>query len=221
MSSINLPSGLGLRNILKEKRFLFWDDFRPVEYAQEVIPVNTLFSLFNGLPFEVQVSQSFHDGNEDFEWRRGAVLTAKEQGLWQPCGNVTAEDIRHIQGRFDVFHMVAPVARMKDTEPCPCHMARWIRESAAAHDARGLAQPTLPVRPPGQPSDSGVPLLGDMCVLAHEAGLPAAAAAALEQELVELGALHVRELPVTEWPQLRAWVLLKPLQQRRVAAWLS
>lgn len=58
-----LGSSFALRNILKEKRFLFWDDFRPVEYGQRTVPVTTFLSLFQHEPFEVQVSQSFNDGN--------------------------------------------------------------------------------------------------------------------------------------------------------------
>ena len=58
-----LGSSSALRNISKEKRFLFWDDFRPVEYGQRTVPVTTFLSLFQHEPFEVQVSQSFNDGN--------------------------------------------------------------------------------------------------------------------------------------------------------------
>ena len=73
-----LKSRFALRNIAKPNmRILFWDDFRPVEYAEETVPVATMLSLFQGSPFEVQVSQSFHDGNIDCEWRRGAIWTAK------------------------------------------------------------------------------------------------------------------------------------------------
>eukprot|EP00973_Karenia_brevis_P081505 11297974-Karenia_brevis.AAC.1 len=69
---------------MKDKKFLMWDDYRPVEYGQEAVPVATFLSLFTGQPFEVQMSQSFNDGNADFEWRRGAVMTAKEKDLWLP-----------------------------------------------------------------------------------------------------------------------------------------
>ena len=78
-----LGSKFALRNIAKDKRFLFWDDYRPVEYAQLVggvptVGVATFLSLFEGHPFEVNSSQSFSDGNIDFEWRHGGVKTAKE-----------------------------------------------------------------------------------------------------------------------------------------------
>ena len=41
-----LGSTFALRNIAKKKRFIFWDDFRPVEFAhKETIPVATFLSL--------------------------------------------------------------------------------------------------------------------------------------------------------------------------------
>ena len=89
-----LGSSFALRNLLKEKKFLFWDDFRPVEYGQRTVPVTTFLSLFQGQPFEVQMSQSFNDGNTDFEWHKGCVLTGKAKDLWKPLPGVDEED-RH------------------------------------------------------------------------------------------------------------------------------
>ncbi len=77
-----LGSTFALRNIVKNKRFIFWDDYRPVEFAhKETVPVATSLSLFIGKDTEVQVSQSFNDGNLDVKWPRGVVFTAKEEGL--------------------------------------------------------------------------------------------------------------------------------------------
>ena len=210
-----LGSKFALRNILKDKRFLLWDDFRPVEYAAETIPTATQLSLFTGLPFEVQVSQSFNDGNIDFEWRHGAVVTAKEEGLWTPRRNVTEEDIRHLQSRFLVFRCTAQVRQLRDVVPCPIHLARWVRDFAAAHDSRSVVQPLLPIA-----RASAVGLSG-MEVLAHEAQIPEPVAAALQAQLLELGAVDARELPAAEWATLPAWSLLKPLEQRRVLRWLQ
>ena len=66
----------------------------------------------------MNVSQSFNDGNVDFEWRRGAVVTAPEEGLWDDWGNVTPEDIRHVQNRFDKFLCRAVVRKLKDSDAC-------------------------------------------------------------------------------------------------------
>ena len=47
-----LGSTFALRNIAK-KRFIFWDDYRPVEYAHEkTVPVSLFLSLFIGQPTE-------------------------------------------------------------------------------------------------------------------------------------------------------------------------
>jgi hypothetical protein len=131
-----LGSKFALRNLLKNKRFIFWDDYRPTEYAAETVPTTTFLSLFQGQPFEVAVSQSFSDGNVDFEWRRGALMTAKEQGLWKVMAPVTQEDVLHMQSRVEVFRCTAQVAKLKTTDACPCCMAKWICAGATAHDAR-------------------------------------------------------------------------------------
>ena len=73
-----MRSSFPLANIRKGKRFLFWDDYRPVDYAQGTVPVTTYLSLFQGAPFEVALSGAFNDGNEDCAWKSGAVMTAKE-----------------------------------------------------------------------------------------------------------------------------------------------
>ena len=98
-----LGSSFALRNLPKEKKFLFWDDFRPVEYGQRTVPVTTFLSLFQGQPFEVQMSQAFNDGNTDFEWHRGCVLTGKAKDLWKPLPGVDEEDIKHMKSRLLIF----------------------------------------------------------------------------------------------------------------------
>ncbi len=60
-----------------------------------------------------------------------------------------------------------------------------------------------------------------MEVLAHEAQIPEPVAAALQAQLLELGAVDARELPAAEWATLPSWSLLKPLEQRRVLRWLQ
>ena len=76
-----LKSAFALRNILKDKRFLYWDDYRPVQYAQATVEVGTVLSLFNGLPFEVQMPQNVHDGT------LGAASQATSACFpWRPAG---------------------------------------------------------------------------------------------------------------------------------------
>jgi hypothetical protein len=48
---------------------------------------------------EVQVSQSFSNGNVDLRWDQGAAMATKAEGLWEPTASVSAEDIRHLQSR--------------------------------------------------------------------------------------------------------------------------
>ena len=216
-----LGSKFALRNILKDKRFLFWDDYRPVEYAQKTIDVATFLSLFTGHPFEVQVSQSFNDGNEDFEWRHGAVMTAKEEGLWRPRGDVTDEEVRHMQSRVSVFRCYATLPKLKDTHACACCMAAWIRDSAAQYDASSvLAQP----QPPSVGMRAAAPpqgrLLG-MAELAQRAALPDSLVVAVEAEILSLGAVHVQELAPADWMRLQQWPRMGVFVQRRILSCIS
>ena len=122
-----LGSTFALRNIAKKKRFIFWDDFRPVEFAhKETIPTATFLSLFIGKDTEIQVSQSFNDGNLDVSWKRGVVFTAKEDGLWTPTAKVTAEDVRHLQNRVQEFRFTHVMTTVKDVDSCAPCMSRWI-----------------------------------------------------------------------------------------------
>ena len=121
---------------------------RPVEYATETIPVTTMLSLCQGAPFEVQVSQSFNDGNVDFEWRRGAVWTAKANGLWTPSGDVTPEDVEHIQSRVDQHLVTATVKTLKATPPCAICMSQHPKPSV--EDATQV-KPT-PIQPKAKPN---------------------------------------------------------------------
>ena len=216
-----LGSSSALRNILKEKRFLFWDDFRPVEYGHRTVPVTTFLSLFQGQPFEVQVSQSFNDGNVDFEWHHGCVLTAKSEGLWAPAGCVDDEDIRHMKSRVLLFHCMATVQSMKDTMPCARCMCSWIVDGARDFDAaQTLRVPQLPLtgaeceQVPGNLEVEG---MAD--VMAH-AKLLQTKAEALAAEILALGALNVNELTMSDWKNLSAFQSLLPFEQRRLLSFL-
>ena len=213
-----LGSTFPLANIVKEKRFLFWDDYRPVEFAQETIDVATLLSIFNGFPFEVKQSGAFNDGNEDFSWNRGCLLTAKSKELWKPWGEVTAEDVQHMQNRMLCFTCTAVVRNLRDTVPCACCMARWIRDGAAEADAKSMAQSAAVVLPlaGSNPADKNHEEVDGLSTLATKAHLPAEVVPVLKAELLAEGAVTVRELTVADWQALPAFTQLKPLQQRRL-----
>ena len=148
----------------KNKRMIFWDEARPVEYAARgTVPVGTFLCLFGGgCPQEIQVSQSFANGNPAVLWRRGACMTAKEEGLWDPIpamsGNVpvTKEDIRHMQARMEQFSATAVVPGDLATVPdCAESFCRWLVVEAANFATGTVERPlrrlqgrALPAYPP-------------------------------------------------------------------------
>ena len=212
-----LGSAFALRNIVKGKRFLLWDDYRPVEYGQRTIPVSTFLSLFQGQPFEVQVSQAFNDGNVDFQWRRGCVLTAKDESLWDCLPGVCEEDVRHMKSRLHLFRCTATVKYLKDTSPCAVCLCRWIHDACREHDSLPILAPPIcnGATSSAQPALSGLP------ELAARAQLPEAHAKKLEEEILSLGAVHVKELLATDWRSLVSFNGMRPFEQRRLLAALD
>ena len=143
-----LGSTMALANLhkSKHKRFLFFDEFRPVEYAatpasSPTIPVLTFLKLFGGQHLEVQVSQKFYDGNADIKWRRGAAITSKLDGLWDLAGRVTAEDVRHMQQRVHMFVATHQLTRMRAVPACKESFAKVLLEKASAFATRRVLQP--------------------------------------------------------------------------------
>ena len=212
-----LGSNFPLSNLRRNKRFIFWDDYRFVDYAQETLPVSTFLSLFNGLLFEMQVSQAFNDGNCDFQWQRGCLMTAKAKDLWEPWGQVEEEDVQHMKSRVDIFHCKAKVGKLKAVEPCACCMSKWIVAACAAHDARpALQPPLLPVlaeqqagaEQEGRSPETLIPGMEQVVALAK---LPPAAVTALGRDLVALGATHAEEATLEDWKSLPSWSCLKML----------
>lgn len=192
---------------------------RPVHYAQETVEVSTILSLFNGLPFEVNVSQSFNDGNVDFEWRRGAIVTSPEEGLWDVWGEVTPEDVRHMRNRFEEFVCRAVVHKLKDSDACDVHMCQWIKNAAAEADAQEvLHAPVLPVATDQASKPRERQELVGLSGLVEAAQIPAQKAADLEAEILALGAVHVQELTAADWTGLKAWAALKVFEQKRLLA---
>ena len=220
-----LGSKFALRNLMKEKRFLLWDDYRPVEYAQETVEVPTFLSLFTGQLFEVQVSQAFNDGNPDFQWLHGCVLTAKLKDLWKPWGVVSEEDISHMQNRVEMFHCSAKVEQLKDVTPCAECMCRWILGACQHFDASSVLLPVANLSAASsanapQQSRQVVPAddLPGMDQVATLAKLNIAVVATLTSELKTLGVVHAEEVTVEDWQSLQAWAGLKPFEQRRLLA---
>ena len=102
-------------------------------------------------------SQSFNDGNLDIAWKRGAVFTAKEDGLWNPTHRVSAEDVRHLRNRVEEFRFthLMPAGSFHDITSCAPCMARWILQYSG-DAATGRVQRPLPPAGPGDDSSDGV-----------------------------------------------------------------
>ena len=153
-----LGASCPLRGLLKgSKRFIYFDDYRPVEYARlpsnnPTVSVLTFLALFQRQPFDVQVSQSFHDGHPELVWRRGAAITGPVEGFWEQRGSISAEDVRHMQSRvvqFQAYHQI-PEGQLSPLPVCPQSWCRWLLVDSAAFATRSLlhqAPVALPRRP--------------------------------------------------------------------------
>jgi len=209
-----------LSNWRKAKRFVYWDEFDPVEFADKgVLPATTFKKAFGGQYFEIQVPQCFSDGNLDFRWQRGVVFTNKMKGLWRTTNNVTAEDLAHIQSRVEVFHFTHQLFPPGTPPPngpvpqCRHHMAKWIVELSSLFDSAQGLQQMPPAAAAADESGGGVT---DLAQFLSAAKLPPPAIDALTKDITESGAVHVQELTREDWQQLPSWSLLKPLQRRRL-----
>ncbi|CAK0871463.1 unnamed protein product [Prorocentrum cordatum] len=205
-----LGSSFGLRNLASgTKRFIFWDDFRPVEFAHEkTVPVSLFLSLFVGQRTEIQVSQSFNDGNKDVCWNHGAVFTGKLEGLWGTTNKVGAEDIRHMQNRARhfPFSSVLSDGSLQDVLSCAPCMTAWIVREAAKFDAVGVFRPA-PAAPVG--ADAGVPPVSGFDDLMSDARISRAQADALLADVRAMGAVAVDEVLPADWVRLNSWALLQ------------
>ena len=214
-----LGSTFALRNIVKNKRFILWDDYRPVEFAhKETVPVATFLSLFIGKDTEIQVSQSFNDGNLDVKWSRGAVFTAKEEGLWEPTGKVSPEDVRHLRNRVEEFRFTHVVASLKDVESCASCMARWVRTYSEETVPVPVPAASLPASPSSTSDFSAVAGFSRTTASAKLSGL---VVEELFSDVLALGAVDVAELSLSDWRGLPSWKKLRPLELRRLSAQLG
>ena len=74
------------------------------------------------------------------EFHKGAAMTAKEEGLWDPCGNVTREEIWHMQARVEVHRATHEVGDNPDdflvSPACAPSWCRWIVVDSMAYATR-------------------------------------------------------------------------------------
>ena len=221
-----LGSTFGLRNLVGgTKRFILWDDFRPVEFAHEkTVPVSLFLSLFVGQHTEIQVSQSFNDGNKDVSWNRGVVFTGKQEGLWETTKRVSAEDVRHMRNRVQefVFSAVLPDHSLQDVTSCARCMSAWIVRGAAEFDAAAVLR-SAPCQAPPRVQSSRVeraPAPPGFAELVAAVQLPSSVAESLLRDLEALGAVTVGELRLADWEGLDVWPSLRLLQKRRLLDYL-
>ena len=203
--------GGALRGWMQDKRFVFWDEFEPVVFvAKGVMPKSQFLKAFNGQTFEIQMNQRTNDGNAPFKWKRGAVFTAKEKGLWTLQGKVTEEDVGHMKNRVDIFRCVGTINRKRGgVAPCKCCMAKWIFQESMRYDADLAIMATQPALSP----NGEVIGLENVFERAH---ISSFIAAQLKVNIVQLGAVDVCELGCEDWVALAAWNGLREMEKRRI-----
>jgi len=211
-----------LRNWVKNKRFVYFDEYSPVEYARsKVITATTFKKAFGGQYFEIQCPKNWSDGNKDFKWNRGVIFTNKQDGLWDPVPGVGPEDIRHMQSRVEMFNFthqfVRPgeVVRHSNTVPeCRRCFAKWIVEACAAFDAQQIVQvgPVLPVVDHGH--------VEGVSLFLQRAKIPERLRVAISADVAALGAADVMELSQADWEDLPSWPLLKVFERRRILSFV-
>ena len=208
-----------LSNWLKGKRFAYFDEYHPVEYAHlKIISVGTFKKAFGGKYFEIQVPKNWHDGNKDFKWNRGVVFTNKEEGLWNPTSKVSEEDVKHMTSRVEQFRFthqfVAPGGQPSGSgvSGCGIHLAKWIVDACAAFDvAQGIT-----VLPIAAREDENNVL--NLSLFLERVKLPRRVHSSITLDVVALGAIDVQELSQEDWAELPSWSLLKPMERRRLLA---
>ena len=129
-----------------KKRFIYWDEYSPVEFAsvperRPTIPAQVFKKLFAGQTLEIQVSQAFNKENPEMKWTKGAALTAPLQNLWTPTRSCPPEAVRHMQSRVQQFDALVPLAsELKDLPLCPETWASWLVSKATSFASKRAAQ---------------------------------------------------------------------------------
>ena len=98
-------------------------------------------------------------------------MTAKAEGLWEPQGHVTSEEVRHMKARVEIFTATYVVGKKPEdfaiSPMCPGPWCRWLILDSMAFAARQgpSSLPTLgsrvrPLALPPMPGASNTPRLG-------------------------------------------------------------
>ena len=126
-----------------------------------------------------------------------------------PTEVVKAEDIRHLQSRVEQFQASAQLAKDKlvDITKCKESFSWWVVRGASSWASRPLSSAAT-----SGPCET----VYGLAELLHVSSIPTVVASRLQQDVVVLGAVHVRELHPDDWSGLPSWQDLRPLEQRRL-----
>ena len=125
------------------------------------------------------------------DYHEGAAMTAKEEGLRDPIGNVTREEIRHMQARVKVFratHVVGKNPGDFDHSPeCAASWCRWIVVDSIAFAPRP-GRRNFPSGAPRQPRRAAaLPALGATQPANRNAGSAARVSPQLKAGIAQRG----------------------------------
>ena len=142
------------------------------------------------------------------------MFTAKEEGLWESTSKVSAEDVRHIQNRVEEFRFQKIVTSLKEVHSCARCMATWILKYSDEAATGSVPTPLLPTTTPMSRIHSANGFAETMAA----AKLSGPIVETLLADVVATGAVHVRELALSDWQCLPSWPSLRVMEARRLGA---
>ena len=214
----------------KGMRFVYWDEYYPTEYAHTgCVPVGACLSVFQGKRAEARASQTTHDGNPEVSWSRGAAFTGPKEGLWalkKKAGpgtfEVTQENVRHMQGRVELFEATYEMdkKKFKDIPNCKTTFCSVVLADSTAFAYRAVPM-AIPLAAGTEGIAAGSAQIGEGTLQGFEefaarASIPQEAARRLEAEMLGLGAVHVGELTKCDWEASAVWSTLGVFVRRRI-----
>ena len=208
---------------LERARVTLLDDWR---FNEDIVSYALQLLWFEGAPFVISRPQNAFSGHLRYNKDDPVFVTTLEADIRALKGKrfLKEGDIEMMLKRLRIFLFKTAIAIPKKLiKGCPCCFARLVlglypqyqtcRGGQKRQAGSGLTQPPLAKR--ANEEMDGEELLG-MSQLVGATRLPLHKAAALEAEILGLGAVHVRELTIEDWQGLSTWAQLGPFEQRRV-----
>jgi len=227
---------------LERARLTWLDDWR---FNEDIISYALQLLWFEGAPFVIARPQNTFTGHLRYARDDPVFITTLEEDITALKGKrfLKQGDIDMMLKRLRIFRFFRQVSIPKKLiKGCPRCFARLVlgmyqqydknqvhansSSSDTTHDntdrKKRKSGPSvcLPVavKKASVPGAEGGNVLVGMPQLVAAAKVPAAKAAAMQAELVALGAVHVQELAAEDWQNLTAWAELAPFEQRRLIA---